>query len=342
MFKSREILFGALAASLFGIKLVSIVVVGQATTRILPNLWVLFLLLALVQAGRHMRADSSDRPQRRKTLALLFISGLMTTGFIALVTWVDHQLAQRKNVGVFDDPHKVWAARGLVLGGPKIVRHGDQNSIPAIRLAFDRGAKGVEVDVFFEPTLSKYVVSHDRPYNLKDGTLLTLGPLLDALGERGHFWLDFKKLRHLDQDQLRAAIAELENLTARGNLKSRFYVEGEDPLNLHAFQQAGFHTIYDTHPLPDSNPLTPLVSDLYKLIFYFGNHTVMGMNSGEGDRLIYGSETQRALRHVPMFIYHAPDDEQRLGELLDSSDVRVILVVDHSLDRYGLRGSSQQ
>jgi hypothetical protein len=63
----------------------------------------------------------------------------------------------------------------------------------------------------------------------------------------------------------------------------------------------------------------------------------MGMNSGEGDALIYGPETQRALRNVPMFIYHTPDEDARLEHLLGAGDVRVILIVDHSLDRYGLR-----
>jgi hypothetical protein len=157
------------------------------------------------------------------------------------------------------------------------------------------------------------------------------------VGKDGEFWLDLKKLRRLDKTQLAAAIAELEDLTAEGNLKQRFYVEGEDPINLRAFHRAGFLTIYDTHPLKDSNPLTPLASDLYKLIYYFGGHTVMGMNSGEGDALIYGPETQRALRNVPMFIYHTPDEDARLEHLLGAGDVRVILIVDHSLDRYGLR-----
>lgn len=48
MFKFRINLFGALAASLFGIKLFSIVVVGQATTRILPNLWVQWRVLCVI------------------------------------------------------------------------------------------------------------------------------------------------------------------------------------------------------------------------------------------------------------------------------------------------------
>jgi hypothetical protein len=38
-----------------------------------------------------------------------------------------------------------------------------------------------------------------------------------------------------------------------------------------------------------------------------------------------------------MFIYHTPDEDARLEHLLGAGDVRVILIVDHSLDRYGLR-----
>lgn len=328
-----------LFALLLGVRIVSICIhPASLSFRILPNLWVLLVLLGLGRLGRQLLSSNPSDSRRRWPGALLFCAGLTTTGFIGVVAWVDYRLGLRDNVGVYDDPYKVWGARGLVLEGSRITKNGTQNSIESIGLAFDRGAKGVEVDVYFDTQLNQYVVSHDRPYNLKNGALLSLGTLLEAVGEDGQFWLDLKKLSHLDRVQLAAAVAELEILTSTGDLKERFYVEGEDPVNLHAFHRAGFLTIYDTHPLRDSNPWTPLASDLYKLIYYFGGHTVMGMNSGKPGALIYGPEACRALRNVPVFIYHTPDDSDRLSELLVAPDVRVILVGDQSLDRYGLRG----
>ena len=35
-------------------------------------------------------------------------------------------------------------------------------------------AKGVEIDMFYDSELNNYVVSHDYPYNLKNGSVLTL------------------------------------------------------------------------------------------------------------------------------------------------------------------------
>lgn len=343
MRRSTGHLFLLLFVLLLGVRVVSICMhPASLSFRILPNLWVLMVLVGLARSGRRLLSSKPSDSRRRWPGALLFIAGLATTGFIGVVAWVDYSLGQRDNVGVYDDPYKVWAARGLVVEGPRITKSGTQNSIESIRLAFDRGAKGVEVDAYFDTALNQYVVSHDRPYNLKKGVLLGLGSLLEAVGDDGQFWLDLKKLSHLDRAQLAAAVAELETLTAKGDLKGRFYVEGEDPVNLRAFHRAGFLTIYDTHPLKDSNPWTPLASDLYKLVYYFGGHTVMGMNSGEPGALIYGPEACRALRNVPVFIYHTPDESDRLGELLAAPDVRVILVGDHSLDRYGLHGPARE
>jgi len=62
----------------------------------------------------------------------------------------------------------------------------------------------------------------------------------------------------------------------------------------------------------------------------------MGMDTGTADAPIYGPETRRLLRNVPLFLYHAPDDAAFLGELLGSPDIRVLLMQDHSLVRYRL------
>lgn len=313
---------------------------ASLSPRVLPNLWLVsvLLLLLLVGGGRRARRASVGGRMQSVVLLVTLLMGVVSTTHVAVIAWVDRELALRTYVGVYDDPFKVWSNRGLVLETNAILRGGKHNSIESVALAFDRGAKGVEVDVFYDTQLATFVVSHDRPYHLQDGRLLSLRELLAAVGERGAFWLDWKKLGHLDTEAIEAARAELQELTAPGGLKERFYIEGEDPLNLGVFRRAHFKTIFDIRPQADSSPFTTPLVDLYKALYYFGGHTVMGMDTGSAEAPIYGPETRRLLRDVPVFLYHAPDDAVFLGDLLAHRNVRVVLLQDHSLARYGLLG----
>jgi len=310
----------------------------EIAVRVLPSLPLGLVIGIDVLAARYL---SSDKPWSYRSLVpilMLSATSIAMASYAIAVVYVDHKLETRSFEGVVDDCHKVWAARGLVLEGPDITADGTQNSIGSIQLAFDEGARGTEVDVFFDTEMGHFIVSHDRPYNLKNGELLTLEALLEATGDRGYFWLDFKKLRLLDDAGLAAALAELEALTAENGLKQRFYVEGEDPFNLSVFRDAGFNTIMDTHPLADASFVTPGLINLYKLLFYFGDFTVMGMNYGEVGDPIYGRRTRASLGRVPVFIYHVADDAQVLDELSHMGAVRVILVQNQSLNRYDLSG----
>jgi hypothetical protein len=105
----------------------------------------------------------------------------------------------------------------------------------------------------------------------------------------------------------------------------RIYVEGESPFNLAIFRKAGFLTIFDTHPTTDNNFFTALVIGAYKIFYYFGDHTVMGMEYGYPDKPVYGKKTQNRLGGLPVFLYHVPDDEKLLNELADMEAVRVLV-----------------
>lgn len=272
----------------------------------------------------------------RRALPTLVIILLITAGFIAAVRYVDRQLDGRSWPGVYDDCHKVWATRGLVLEGPAITPTGTQNSIESIQLAFDRGARGTEVDVLFDTDMGKFIVSHDLPYNRKNGELLTLEDLFEHTGGGGYFWIDFKKIRKLSDEELDASVDEMERLANRFGIKKWIYVEGEAPFSLAAYRDAGFNTIYDIHPRSDGNLFTPAIIGLYKLVFHFGDFTVMAMNYGPMDDPKYGPRTQELLGEIPLFIYHIEDDPEALERLLKIKGVRVILVRDHSVDRYQL------
>jgi hypothetical protein len=264
---------------------------------------------------------------------LLVAAGWIMSGFILTIGWVDFNLVQQAHDHVYEGPHKVWATRGLVTdgsdGSPVRVR----NSIESIRYAFSRGARGTEVDVFYDPDMGKFIVSHSRKYEKPNGALLTLETLFDAVDNDRYFWLDWKKLRYLNRTQLRTALTHLKKITNRGTLGNRVYVEGEAPLPLMKVKQAGFQTIYDCRPLSDANILSPVIIDVFKAVYYFGGFTVMGMNSGTRSEPIYGPKARYALRNIPIFLYHVPDDVKFLKKLSSANNVRVI-IIRQDIDRF--------
>ena len=295
--------------------------------RVFPHLCVALVALLLLRGG----------PRRRGLRGGLLLVGGVMIGFIALMAWVDHDLAGRHHAGVVDDPHKVWAARGLISDGADGGPVRERNSIESVAHAFARGAVGCEVDVHYDTALDDFVVSHARdPYDLPGGELLTLAALLDAVGGRGHLWLDWKQLRHLDDAQLDRAVTRLAQLGGHDGLRSRLYVEGEAPFSLDVVAGAGVSTILDSHPTHDANLLTPLLADLYRALYALGDFTVLAMPSGMPDDPVYGPVLRRALRHVPLFLYHVPDDEAWLRELVDAPGVRALLLDDHAADRFDM------
>ena len=234
--------------------------------------------------------------------------------------YVDFRLVKKDFSDVYDNCHKVWTARGIYGDGI------DENSIESIGHAFEEGALGVEVDVFYDVALNDFIVSHNFPYQLKNGRILPLSELFDALGDDHYFWLDFKKLRRLSKQQALKAIQRLLQISQKNNLHQRIYVEGETPINLAYFRTAGFHTIFDTHPAPSGGILASTMITLYKIFYFFGDHSVMGMEYGDLKYPVYGAATRKQLGRIPIFLYHVPVDEPLLDELLGIEAVRAFIV----------------
>lgn len=308
--------------------------------RLFPFLTVIIVAGLNLKVSRYLWSGKPIKFIFNLTFTLLFFISSIMTSFVAATMYVDVHLKDKSYPTAYSNCHKVWSARGLVPSGPDITHTGTQNSIESISLAFESGAHGAEVDVHYDAERGEFIVAHDKPYNLKNGAILTLESLFNATGKNGSFWLDFKKLRHLDKEQLAQSVIELERLAKNNGLKDRIYVEGEAPFSLLAYRDAGFFTIFDTHPVNDSHPLTPAIINLYKIFFYFGKFTVMGMNYGDIGNPIYGERTRQLLFNTPVFIYHVQDHLKTFQALLDLETVRVILPLNHSLIRYNLNSCS--
>jgi hypothetical protein len=268
---------------------------------------------------------------------LLTLIGLTLLGYFSLTSYVNYKLEQRTEYQTYDSCQKVWSARGLY---QKEVENGVmENSIESVALAFARGGSGVEIDVRYDPELKKFFVTHDYPYIPQNGKLLTLKEMFDAVGGdgNGHFWLDYKNVRWLNREQTQEAVARLLEITAKGNLRERVYVEASDPINLPRYREAGLNTIFDVHPPKDALPITSFVMNIYKVAFYFGGHSVMGMAHGSVAEPNYGPDTRQSLGNIPVFLYHVPNDTELLKSLIARKQVRVTLVGrDISVGRFEL------
>ena len=276
-----------------------------------------------------------------KRIGFFFL--LLVVIYLLVNKYVDVQLEKRVNADAYQDCFKVWATRGLVknkteeINNVQNLQNQDRsgvNSISSIQAAFDAGARGTEVDLFYDAKMDRYIISHNYPYFLKDGGLLTLEDLFNATGGANYYWIDFKKLRYLSKAEIKQAVSRLEAIVKDKNLKPWIYIEGADPVNLSSYSKAGFKTLFDVHPLTESEPLTRFIANVYKMAYYFGGFTVMGMKHGEEADPVYGETARKALGNVPLFIYHTPNSPALLKQLSSEPQVRVILNRDDTANNY--------
>jgi hypothetical protein len=309
----------------------------------LPMLLAVLVLLVAVPtalATGWTAALARVLPAPRRRLAPLLggaaMLGTLWAAYAGGVALLDRALAARDHAAAYAGCAKVWSSRGLV----EAARSGDAsagNDAAALAAAFARGAPGVEVDVFYDPALGDYVVSHDFPYRTRDGVLLTLEALLAASDPSRHYWLDFKRHQKLTRLQAEDAAARLASIAERtGVARERLWVEATEPANMMPFVRAGFRTVFDVHPPRDDHPLLALATQLHKAVYLAGGFTVMGMNAGTREAPIYGPRAAALLGDVPLFLYHLPSDRGWLAELAARPQVRVLLPGDHSADLFDL------
>jgi len=297
---------------------------------------VFFLIGFNFKSGRYLARENQFRYAYLLPLTLLFSVSMIIISYDVALSYSDYHLKQRISAES-GSCLKVWSTRGLVQSDSTTLSDVEPNSIESIQRAYDNGAAGIEVDVFYDSAMGQYVVSHDRnPYKLKNGRILSLNELFIAAGTRGYFWLDFKKLRLLDREELADAVARLEKISSSGDLKKRLFIEGAAPVNLKAFQRAGFETIFDIHPPLDRHVLMPLAANAYKIVYYFGDFSVIGMNHGDENAPIYGERIRKILGDIPTFIYHVPDNKALLKELSSEGQIQVLLPRDESLNLFGI------
>jgi len=274
-----------------------------------------------------------------KRFFLIFLSFIVLYNLV--VFYVSYKIEHRNNKDIYNSCYKIWISRGLYS------THDEQNSLKSLKKAFNAGAKGVEIDFYYDIQTDRFILSHNKPfkkpdgtlvYTLKDGKVLTLEEVFSKFAKGHWFWLDFKNLDRLDDIQTLNAIKHLQKISKIENLKSRIYIEGSTPWHLRFYKDAGFYTIMAFHPLPTNDFLCALSSNFFKILYYFYDLGGIALPYGTKDRVKYKKSAQEALKNIPTFIFHVPNDDLVLQELLDNKDVRVILVGrDESINRLDIQ-----
>lgn len=269
---------------------------------------------------------------------------VLALGIKGLGAWVDGRLSKRSG-DVYALAPKQWIPRGLYGEGIQ------QNSVWSIRRAFERGARGVEVDFHYDPDRDDFFVAHDYPhidemgrrsYTKSGGKELPLADLMSETAERHWFWFDYKNLGHLEDDQTAKALKRLEVVASIHGVKGRAYIEGSDPFLLARYKQAGFRTILGIHPVAERWPGSSLLLDVAKILFWFGGYDGIAMGYGTVENPVFGPSARESLKNVPMFLFHVPPDQKLVKELVALPQVRVMLVGrDISVDLLDLENVSK-
>ena len=125
---------------------------------------------------------------------------------------------------------KMWSHRGVNS------KKEDQNTIGSIQKAKKNGFLGSEIDVFFDDKELKFIVSHDFPYNLKNGKKLYFEEIVDIL-EDHMLWIDLKNLNDENVNDV------LNYLDKFKKYQDQFIIESQNK-NISLITKKGFKTNY--------------------------------------------------------------------------------------------------
>lgn len=250
-----------------------------------------------------------------KFIILVLFFSIVT--FASVMGFIDFKFSRLKPKTMYSGCFKVWAHRGFF-------KENMENSIEAFNKAFDLGAVGTELDIFYDLEIKDYVVSHDYPYHLQNGRILKLEEVFKSVGERGYFWLDFKNLNSLSSQNAKSALSKLLDLLEKHTLTKKVFVESTDPNNLSVFSKAGLHTSYWIAPIENRNFFSFWFNIYkYKLDCLYGNFSGLSMHFGNFIGK-YGKKVEKIFSPVPIYVFTINDKDQ-LMEFIFKENVKIIL-----------------
>lgn len=255
-----------------------------------------------------------------KKIILLFLLSIFF--LVSTKVLIDHLFINKTLSSSFfyEECKKVWAHRGYF-------KNYNENSLGSYKAALELGAKGVELDVFYDTVLDNYVVSHDIPYNKKKGKLLMLEEVFDVIGDT-FYWLDFKNLEELNGSDRKNSILKMIEIVDKFRVKEQIIIESKNVNNLFQFSKVGFHTSYWVS-LKENSHSFKAFKHLYtlKIKYILGYFSSISMSYKN-----YTEAKLKLLPELPVLLFTV-NDESMIDEYLKVNQVKIILSDENFYDK---------
>lgn len=250
---------------------------------------------------------------RKSIIIVLFAPAILVMAFAIFWSVTTPKTDSVSNSPLFhQEGHKVWAHRGYLIGDHEIA----ENSIEAYNNALTNGAKGIEIDIYFNVREKQFLVSHDEPNTEK----LTLDTVIAEFGDSSYYWLDFKNLLGLNQQETEEAAQTLYEILEGANIIASTLIESQSAENLHPFQQKGMHVSYWVFSHPDFS-LLQYWKNIFTIRYTIYKYNIPALS------MDYRGFTPKFREFFPAMNYYlfTVNDEDVIHDLGAMSEVQVIL-----------------
>ena len=157
-----------------------------------------------------------------------------------------------------DSQNKIWAHRGLSVNFP-------ENSLESINAAFKSGFPGVEIDIWFDSELNRFIVSHDDPDIMKTPAALNLQTVLDSVNTKDYLlWLDLKNVNASNVDSVLSRLTSINN---KYKIKDKVFIESHKAKELHKIGKSGFFTAFFLKPVNVTRTYQTIYNNLINLFY---------------------------------------------------------------------------
>jgi len=254
------------------------------------------------------------KPSKAKTIIkYIFIGGLfISVASIGIVEYYTSNQIREHKLSELD--FKLWSHAGYV----KDSLDGVKNSIQSFDKAQSLGAKGLEVDVIYDVSLKKFVVSHDFPYSRYDNKLLFLDSVFSKYQNNFVYWLDYKNLKDLKKEDVAESYERLEFIVQAQKLqKENVLIESVNVDNLSYFTDKGYYTSWWINPYK-SKYKSILRNFKYRLYYTLGRYSSLSM------RYTYYERVEEKLNNIPINLWTINDGDY-YNSVKDNDRVKIIL-----------------
>lgn len=258
----------------------------------------------------------------RLTTFICILSAIIGVSTLVLIQSAFVYKAKHSNV-LTAVCQQIWAHRGLTTKA-------EENSLEAFQAAINQGARGIELDVFFNSEKDQFIVSHDpvtdsssiesTSEDTTNSKRLVLETVFQSFGNQTYYWLDFKNLYQLSIKERQQALDKLEALSINHVHKSQIIVESIGVHTLQSFTQANFITSYWVTLTSDFDSLTYAIHAFkIKIKYLLGQFSAISTDIDN-----FSTQFQMHFPTIPTLLFTLNQESQILT-LADKSNVKVIL-----------------